>query len=412
MIKMANKIFIKTFGCTLNQKNSKEVVNNLNVTKDIKKAELIIVNTCGVKEQTERKIIKYLKKLKDVYKIPDSKIIIIGCLVTINKNALLEIYPKARYYTVEELNKLKDFLDTKFEKRTINKSRFTEPIIISNGCLGNCSYCAVKFARGKLKSRPIQEIIKEIKDKYKQDSREFLLTAQDTACYGFDINTNIVDLLKEITSQDLDFKLRLGMGNPLYLYKFKEEIVELFKSNKIYKFLHIPIQSGSNKILKKMKRPYTKELYINLIKYFKENIKDITLATDIIVGFPSETQDDFKETVDVLKKLKFDFTFISRFGQRKNIEANKYEDMHSKIKKERSRELTKLCEKINLENNYKYIDQIKEIIINEKGKNNSSVGKTKEYKTVVVKKEIPIGTKLKVKISKVNNYYLLGEIIS
>lgn len=409
---MANKIFIKTFGCTLNQKNSKEVVNNLNVTKDIKKAELIIVNTCGVKEQTERKIIKYLKKLKDVYKIPDSKIIIIGCLVTINKNALLEIYPKARYYTVEELNKLKDFLDTKFEKRTINKSRFTEPIIISNGCLGNCSYCAVKFARGKLKSRPIQEIIKEIKDKYKQDSREFLLTAQDTACYGFDINTNIVDLLKEITSQDLDFKLRLGMGNPLYLYKFKEEIVELFKSNKIYKFLHIPIQSGSNKILKKMKRPYTKELYINLIKYFKENIKDITLATDIIVGFPSETQDDFKETVDVLKKLKFDFTFISRFGQRKNIEANKYEDMHSKIKKERSRELTKLCEKINLENNYKYIDQIKEIIINEKGKNNSSVGKTKEYKTVVVKKEIPIGTKLKVKISKVNNYYLLGEIIS
>lgn len=409
---MANKIFIKTFGCTLNQKNSKEVVNNLNVTKDIKKAELIIVNTCGVKEQTERKIIKYLKKLKDVYKIPDSKIIIIGCLVTINKNALLEIYPKARYYTVEELNKLKDFLDTKFEKRTINKSRFTEPIIISNGCLGNCSYCAVKFARGKLKSRPIQEIIKEIKDKYKQGSREFLLTAQDTACYGFDINTNIVDLLKEITSQDLDFKLRLGMGNPLYLYKFKEEIVELFKSNKIYKFLHIPIQSGSNKILKKMKRPYTKELYINLIKYFKENIKDITLATDIIVGFPSETQDDFKETVDVLKKLKFDFTFISRFGQRKNIEANKYEDMHSKIKKERSRELTKLCEKINLENNYKYIDQIKEIIINEKGKNNSSVGKTKEYKTVVVKKEIPIGTKLKVKISKVNNYYLLGEIIS
>lgn len=409
---MANKIFIKTFGCTLNQKNSKEVVNNLNVTKDIKKAELIIVNTCGVKEQTERKIIKYLKKLKDVYKIPDSKIIIIGCLVTINKNKLLEICPKARYYTVEELNKLKDFLDTKFEKRTINKSRFTEPIIISNGCLGNCSYCAVKFARGKLKSRPIQEIIKEIKDKYKQDSREFLLTAQDTACYGFDINTNIVDLLKEITSQDLDFKLRLGMGNPLYLYKFKEEIVELFKSNKIYKFLHIPIQSGSNKILKKMKRPYTKELYINLIKYFKENIKDITLATDIIVGFPSETQDDFKETVDVLKKLKFDFTFISRFGQRKNIEANKYEDMHSKIKKERSRELTKLCEKINLENNYKYIDQIKEIIINEKGKNNSSVGKTKEYKTVVVKKEIPIGTKLKVKISKVNNYYLLGEIIS
>jgi len=402
-------IFIKTFGCTLNQRDGEDLVFGLLTTTKEKDADVIVINTCGVKEQTENKIYKYITD--SILPLKNKEIIVCGCLVDINSEKLRNLLPKAKFFGIKDKHKLVSYLEKnkpKQKNKTVEKTEITKAIIIANGCLGNCSYCAVKFARGKLESKPIKEIVTEIKEAIDSGTKEILLTAQDTACYGLDIKTNIVELLKEVSKINGYFKIRLGMGNPQHLKKYKKEIIEIFKSEKIYKFLHIPVQSGSDLVLKKMNRYYTKKEYLELVNYFKKNIKELTLATDVIVGFPTETEKDFKETLDLIKKCKFDIVNISRFGQRKNIEANKYKELSGTTKKERSRLTTILCSEIALENNKKLVGKTKEILITEIGKNNTSIGRTKEYKQVVISKKLELGEKLKVKIKEARTGYLLA----
>lgn len=407
------KLFVKTYGCTLNQKDTENVVGNNQTTDDlneIKSSEYILINTCGVKEQTQTKIINFLKKLKEE-KINPKKIIVFGCLVDIDKQALLEVMPDAYYFKVSEKKEIEKIISKPDSNK--NKKILSKVIILSNGCLGNCYYCAVKFARGKLESRSKKEILSEIEKELETGhTKEILLTSQDNGCYGLDIGENLISLLKEIIKIKKDFKIRVGMANPQFIKPMLKELIEIYKAEKIYKFLHIPIQAGSNKVLKEMNRHYLIEDAEKIISEFRKEIPDITIATDIIVGYPTENENDFLETLLIIKKIKPDIINISRYGARKNIEANKYKDLPGNTKKERSRITTNLFEEIALENNKKFIGQIKKILVTEKGKNKTMVGRTDEYKSVVIKEKIEIGQKIQVKIKEADKYYLIGEIIN
>ncbi len=408
-----SKLFVKTYGCTLNKKDTENVVKEHYFTEDfaeIKKSDYILINTCGVKEQTQTKILNFLKKLKE-NKIPQEKIIIFGCLVDIDKEALVKEMPDAKYFKVSEKEKIEVIINNVGNNKK-NLKKNTDTIIISNGCLGNCYYCAVKFARGRLESKPIEKIIKEIEYSVNEEnSKGILLTSQDNGCYGFDINENLNTLLKRIIEIKGDFKIRVGMANPQHLKIIIDDLIKIYKNEKIYKFLHIPIQSGSNKVLKEMNRYYTIEDVYTIIDKFKKEIPEISIGTDIIVGYPTETEEDFKETIKVIKKIKPNFINLSRFGMRKNIEAEKYKDLISRTKKERSREITKIFEKYVLEKNKLEIGKEKEIIITEIGKNNKFVGKTNNYLSVVIDENAKIGQKLKVKIIDADKYYLKGKIL-
>lgn len=408
-----SKLFVKTYGCTLNKKDTENVVKEHNFTEEfseIKKADYIFINTCGVKEQTQTKILNFLKKLNE-NKIPQEKIIIFGCLVNIDKEALVSEMPNAKYFKVSEKEKIESIINNIENNKSSNKKN-TQTIILSNGCLGNCYYCAVKFARGKLESKPIEKIIKEIEYSVNEEkSKEILLTSQDNGCYGFDINENLNTLLKKIIEIKGDFKIRIGMANPQHLKIIINELIEIYKNEKIYKFLHIPIQSGSNKVLKEMNRYYTIEDVYDIIEKFKKEIPDISIGTDIIVGYPTETENDFQETIDFIKKIKPNFINLSRFGMRKNIEAKKYKDLISRTKKERSRKVTKIFEDYLLDKNKEEIGKEKEIIITEIGKNNKYIGKTNNYLSVVIDENVKIGQKVKVKIIDADKYNLKGTIL-
>ena len=408
-----SKLFVKTYGCTLNKKDTENVVKEHNFTEEfseIKKADYIFINTCGVKEQTQTKILNFLKKLNE-NKIPQEKIIIFGCLVNIDKEALVSEMPNAKYFKVSEKEKIECIINNVENNKSSNKKN-TQTIILSNGCLGNCYYCAVKFARGKLESKPIEKIIKEIEYSVNEEkSKEILLTSQDNGCYGFDINENLNTLLKKIIEIKGDFKIRIGMANPQHLKIIINELIEIYKNEKIYKFLHIPIQSGSNKVLKEMNRYYTIEDVYDIIEKFKKEIPDISIGTDIIVGYPTETENDFQETIDFIKKIKPNFINLSRFGMRKNIEAKKYKDLISRTKKERSRKVTKIFEDYLLDKNKEEIGKEKEIIITEIGKNNKYIGKTNNYLSVVIDENVKIGQKVKVKIIDADKYNLKGTIL-
>jgi threonylcarbamoyladenosine tRNA methylthiotransferase CDKAL1 len=405
-----SKLFVKTFGCTLNKKDTEEIISNTDFTddlKNIKTCEKILINTCGVKEQTQTKIINFLKKIKSE-KILEKNIIIFGCLVDIDKEALEKILPNAHYFKVSQKKEIKKLIAINNKKTKTKKT--TSIIIISNGCLGSCTYCAVKIARGNLESKPILKIIDEIKVSIDNGAKEIFLTSQDNACYGQDKGTNLISLLKEILKIKGDFKIRIGMANPQHIKPILKELIKIYKNKKIYKFLHIPIQSGDNKVLKDMNRFYKIEDVFKIVKEFKKEIKNITIATDVIVGFPTEKEEEFKNTIKAIKKIKPLAVNISRFGMRKGIVANKYKDLPGNIKKERSRTLTKLFEKIAYSENKKERNKKYTIIITEKGKNNTSIGKTDNYKSVVLFKTIEIGKKINVKIKNTEKYYLVGEI--
>ncbi|MEI8364338.1 MAG: tRNA (N(6)-L-threonylcarbamoyladenosine(37)-C(2))-methylthiotransferase [archaeon] len=403
------KIFVKTFGCTLNQRTSEELTTNAFIVENIDDADLIFINTCGVKEQTEFKIIKYLHELKK-QGINENKIILFGCLIDIDSSGLKKASPKANIFGLKDQDKLKKLISSKNIIK--KKQKITQAIIIANGCLGACTYCAVKFARGKLESKPITEIKKEIESALNKGTKEILLTAQDTGCYGLDININIVNLLKEIIKIPGDFRIRLGMANPQHLIKFYKELADVYKNEKIYKFLHIPIQAGDDNTLKRMNRFYsTKEIEI-IIDYFRKIHPTITIATDVIVGFPEETETEFENTINFIKKIKPPLINISRFGKRKGIEANNLKDLHGQVKKERSRILAIVAKDIARKNSTLFVGKVKIVLVNEiNTKKNEFMGKTEEYLPVIIKsnkaKNIKLGDILKLKIKAAKEYYLL-----
>jgi len=336
------KVYVKTFGCTLNQRDSENIEGILKTKgfelSDEDKADIIIVNSCGVKSTTQNRVISYInKQTKPVY--------VGGCLPRMLN--LKQLTPKVKgYFDTNSITKIAEQLNnnlienysTQKENRLnipIKRNKDIAIIPIAQGCLGNCRFCSVRFARGSLKSYSEEEIlkeIKEIKDKYKK----IYLTSQDCGCYGLDIKTNIISLLNNIIELEGNFKVRLGMANPEHILPILNQLIKIYKSDKIIKFLHIPVQSGSNKVLKEMGRKYTVEQYKKIIAEFRKEIKNIHISTDIIVGYPTESKKDFEGTLKLLKETKPEVLNLSKFAPRPKTEASKLKQLKSEVIKQRS----------------------------------------------------------------------------
>jgi MiaB-like tRNA modifying enzyme len=284
-----------------------------------------------------------------------------------------------------------------------------EIIPICEGCLGSpCSYCKVKAARGHLRSYPKEEIIQQARRAIAHDHiPELWLTAQDTGCYGKDINSSLPELLKEMIAIPGIFRIRLGMLNPNHALEHLNELIEIFKSPKMFKFLHIPVQSGNNDILKSMKRKYTAEEFKEVVKRFKASIPNITIATDIIAGFPGETEKQFQDSLDMIKEISPDVLNISKFWPRPGTKAAKMEDQvpGPEIKR-RSAFLTQIYHNIARMRNERWLDWVGEVLIDEYGTEGTFVGRNFAYKPVIVEGNHQLGEKLNVKIRRASSFDL------
>jgi len=390
-----------------------------------KDAEILLIHTCGVKKATEDKILQRLKVLSKMGK----PLIVSGCLPKINLNAVLKASPNAVFLDPYSIDKIllaveaskthsrKFFFSNQplikvcLPKTRLNK--YVEIIQIAEGCLGSCSYCCTKFARGKLFSYPIETILRRAKEALENGAVELWLTAQDVGAYGKDLGVNLIDLLNEIIELPYDFKVRIGMINPAYALEMVEALKHIYKSEKIYKFAHIPVQSGSNKILKDMNRPYTVEEFKEVVKKLKNEIENLSLATDIIVGYPTETNEDFNLTLNLLKEIKPDVTNISKYNHRPGTKASNLKLLPSNIVVERSKILSTLSSKITLEKNLSFIGKIESILVSDQSSKGSYIGRTINYKRVLVSSEKNLlGLKVDAKISSACERYLVGELIS
>ncbi|MDD5177847.1 MAG: tRNA (N(6)-L-threonylcarbamoyladenosine(37)-C(2))-methylthiotransferase [Candidatus Nanoarchaeia archaeon] len=345
------KIYIKTFGCALNKADSNFMSNFLNlngfeIVKTPDLADIILVNSCGVKERTQHRVLSYIEEARSTGK----KVYVGGCLPKmlkgkIHADGLFDTNSITRIPELFNDTEKIIFSDKKEDKLDINQEKGLAVIPIAEGCLNHCNYCSVKAVRGDLRSYPKDAIIEKIKQLLDNGADKIYLTAQDTGCYGLDINENIVSLLKEIIKIKKDFKVRLGMANPQFIIPIADDLIEIYKNDKIMKFLHIPLQSGSDKILKDMGRNYSVAGFIKLVGKFRKHVKGINISTDIILGYPTETEEDFKKTLELIDKIKPEVINVSKFAPRPGTKASRLKQIDSKIVKERSK---KINERIKL----------------------------------------------------------------
>lgn len=365
LVKM--KVHLETYGCALNKADSsiiKGFLSNQTFT-DAKNADVVIVNSCAVKLTTENRMFSKIKKHLKANK----EVLVTGCLPKINLRELKK-YPVS-IVDSNSLDQLPKALEKIKENKTVyfssdnhkNKLSFphcldmgiTTIVEISEGCLGKCAFCGTKNARGSLTSYSSEDIRNYVGFLVKAGKKEIYLTSQDMGCYGFDIESNLPELLREITSIKGDFLVRIGMMNPNHALKILDKLVEAYKNKKIYKFLHVPVQSGSNKVLKEMDRAHTKEDFEEIIERFRKEIPDVCIATDIIVGFPTETEEDFEETIELMRRIKPDVVNISKFYPRPKTKASEMKKLPTEIIAKRSRLLSKICREIHSEKNKLYV---------------------------------------------------------
>jgi MiaB-like tRNA modifying enzyme len=361
-------------------------------------------------------MLSLLKKLKTSGK----KIIVAGCMASIQKEKIKKILPDASFLPPQYSHHIIDVIENKktnfIEK---NKTSFSKkfdyiiaPIAIAEGCMFSCSYCITTHARGKLRSFPIDEIKKDVSFAVNSGCREIQLTAQDISSYGLDKKIDLGKLLKSVTEIKGEFRIRIGMMNPFTCLKNLDSIIEGFNSSKVYKFVHLPVQSGDNEILAKMNRKYTVQDFEKIVYTFREKYPDITIATDIIAGFPGETDKQFQNTVNLIKKIKPDVTNITRFSARPNTSAKTMKGrITTEAAKQRSRILSEICDNISFEQNKKHIGRKYNVLITEVGKNNSFMGRSENYKPIVLKEKLQIGTFKNVEIKDAAITFLFASLI-
>ncbi|MBS3066989.1 radical SAM protein [Candidatus Pacearchaeota archaeon] len=331
------KVFIKTYGCQANISDSELLAGRLlaegNILVDNEfEADKIIINTCSVKNKTQSKIIHYMNEIENKY--ADKLIEVGGCLPsTINLKKRFK-----NIYIIDTIN------TNKLNGNIIRTRKDIGIVQISQGCLNYCTFCSTKLARGNLKSYRIGDIKRQFESLIKDGCKTIYLTSQDNGCYGKDIGTNLPELIKELLSVGVfeDYKIRIGMMNPWHLRKVLSGLIEVYKDKRIQPFLHIPVQSGSEKVLKDMKRIHTVSEFKEAVQIFRKEIPNIDIATDIIVGFPTETEQDFQETYNLIKEVKPEVINVASFSSRPGTKAAQKKQIPTEIVKQRTKKLNDL----------------------------------------------------------------------
>ncbi|OYT53953.1 MAG: hypothetical protein B6U72_04160 [Candidatus Altiarchaeales archaeon ex4484_2] len=416
-------VSFETYGCAVNKADTEYMAGLL---KDsgygiVDNGYIRVVNTCTVKTPTERKILKRLRELEEEKR----RVVVSGCM----PSAQPEITEEFRDFSFIGVN-IRDIVEAVDEtrrglrfirisgqgnilglpKRRLNK--LVEIIPIASGCAGDCSYCITRKARGSLQSRPMEDILERVENSLRAGVRELWITAQDTGAYGLDSGFSLPELLNEITKIKGTYRIRVGMMNPQHAIKMLDDLVECYRSGKIYGFLHLPVQSGDNGVLKAMNRRYRVDEFREVVERFREEVNDLSLSTDVILGFPGEDDKAFQNTVDLIEEVKPEVLNISRFWLRPGTRAEEMKQHPTRITKDRSRVISRIFREYALEKNRELIGWEGRVLVSEKGRYNSLVGRNQSYKPVILKTSRDVlGKFVNVRVDDATFYDLRGVLV-
>lgn len=434
------KYFLRTYGCQMNVHDSEEIKYYLEslgyeAVEELELADIVVLNTCAIRENAKDKVFGYLGRCKHLKKEkPDLIIAVAGCLMQ-KPNEIEEIHNKHKYIDIiigtHNLNELPNLIEEANNKKTQNievysnsdvvfenvkykrDSKISAWINIIYGCDKFCTYCIVPFTRGRERSRKMEEILEEVRDLKEQGYMEITLLGQNVNAYGkdLDLSYDFATLLEEVAKIGIP-RIRFVTSHP---WNFTDKMVDVIaKYDNLMPYVHLPIQSGSDDILRKMNRKYTIDEYKKLFDQIKNKVKDVAITTDIIVGFPNETDEDFKKTLDIVNYCKYDGAYTFIFSPREGTAAARMEDKVSmEVKEKRLQELNNLVNKYSLESNQRLVGKVVEVLVNDISEkdNNKVYGYTDTMKLVnIVGGNELIGKIVQVKITDAKSFSLDGEI--
>jgi len=425
-------VFVKSYGCSANLADSEVLTGCLakagyKLADSASEADVVIYNTCAVKGPTENRAITVLKRAPK-----SKKLIVAGCLPLINFERLSRevhfdgvVGPAAgaeiadvvsRVVAGEKVVALEGALSAKpaLSLPQLRSNPVVSVVPVSYGCLGSCAYCCVVSARGRLRSYTVKEVAERVRRDLAAGAKEFWVTSQDMACYGRDIGANLAVLLKALGDLEGGFRVRVGMMTPNLVRDMLADLLEVFRSEKVFKFVHLPVQSGDDGVLRGMNRFYSVQEFRAVVDAFRGVFPEVTVATDVICGFPGETREAFANTLKLIAEVKPDIVNVSKFFARPGTAAAEMRDgvVEPAEIKRRSSEAAKLVKQVSLERNKRWVGWTGEILVDEKGKVAGSwIGRNFAYKPVTLKSSANLlGETLRVKVVKAFSTHLSGTV--
>ena len=420
------KIFVEAYGCSASFADS-EMISGLIVNgghtlaTNSSESDLNLIVTCSVKDSTANKMMHRIKSLKT------KPLIVAGCLPKAEKDNVEKFIENASLLGPNSLGKTLDVInstlrgkkqvaleDSDLSKVGLPKVRLNSAVgivEIASGCMSECTFCQTKLAKGDLSSYRLGDIVRQVKTEIKEGCKEVWLTSTDNGCYGLDIGTDLPTLVNAVSEIQEDFMIRVGMMNPMYMPRIKQNLIESYDNEKVFKFLHIPVQSGSDKVLNDMKRGHTSQTFREIVNKAKEKFDEFTISTDIIVGFPSETEEDFQKTITLLNETKPDVVNLSKYSARPGTDAAQLKQIDATEIKRRSKIIFEQINKISLESNKKWIGWKGKVLFDENTEEGIK-GRNYAYKPISIDEKVNIGQSHIVEITNATRKRLIGKIAS
>ena len=420
------KIWVEAYGCSASFADS-EMISGLIVNgghtlvQDPSESDLNLIVTCSVKDVTATRMIHRIKKLQS------KPLVVAGCLPKAERHTVEKFAKNASVMGPNSIGKTVQVIektlsgsrvvaleDTDLSKVGIPKIRLNPAVgivEIANGCMSECTFCQTKLAKGDLKSYRIGDIVRQVRKEIIDGCKEIWLSSTDNGCYGLDIDEDLPSLIDQVTQIPEDFRVRVGMMNPMFMPRIRDNLLESFENDKVFQFLHVPVQSGSNDVLNNMKRGHTVETFKDAVRKFRKKFNVFTISTDIIIGYPTETRENFEETITLLNETRPDIVNLSRYSQRPGTVAAEMPQIDVVEVKRRSKQVTELINDISFENNRKWIGWKGDVLFDE-NLDGQIKGRNFAYKPIFVNEMTGIGQMCTVKVVDATIHSLIGEITS
>lgn len=386
------------------------------LTTSEEEADAHVLVTCTVVEATERKMVRRIRALA----AHDKPLVVAGCMAAAQRDRVRALVPRARLLPPRKWPEIVDLLgagtacgDRAADIEASALGWHDAIVPIAQGCAGRCTYCITRVARGAVTSYGVEGLVAQVRRAVDRGAREIKLTGQDTAAYGRDSGTSLAELLRALVALPGDFRIRVGMADPLTVLPIVDDLVGAYASEKVFKFLHLPVQSGDDAILEAMRREYNVDDFESIVAAFRRAFPSLTLSSDVIVGFPGETEEQFEATMDLMRRVRPDIVNVTRFSARPGTPAASLPDpIVGWQVKNRSRRITSLRFALAREIHQAFVGEEVDVLVTEPGKEGTVLARTPDYRQVVLHEPADLGEFLRARIDAARATDLFGHVVT
>lgn len=396
------QIYVEEYGCTFNHADTLALVEVLKaqgctIVPTPEEADAVVLNTCTVIGPTERLMLRQMRRFSD------HELYLTGCMPAVQMDAIREVC-SPQLIPPEEIRAAYALVNT-----TVPGA--VGVVQVGQGCAGRCTYCITRQARGPLQSFQPPDIYNRVQQVVDNGACEVQITGQDLSSWGLDLGRTLPDLLRGITAFPGEYRLRLGMMNPATVLPILDDLIAAYRSDRIFRFLHLPVQSGSDRVLSAMNRGYTASDVRAIVRAFREVHPDLTLMTDLIVGFPGETGEEFRETLQLITDLSPNKVNVTRYSRRPGTPAADLPDLQDSVKKDRSRAVNAHATTLYHQKNSQWIGEEVNVVVTEQRKPGSVITRDERYQNIVIQENLLLGTRCRVRIEQDCTYYFTGSLV-